>query len=278
MKPIEEIHTAKVPPSHAFRDVSDYARPAADLIVRLLLPTPLSPIHLTLFFTVLGIAAAAFIAAHRSLTMAAILLLMKNVLDAADGALARARKRPSRVGRFLDSICDFFITLLVCWAIAWREGLKNGDLSLGILALGAVLSSLLQGSVFNYYSIRYRQQVKGDTTSRLLEEEAAGYSWDNPRILRVLFRLYQVIYGWQDRLMIRIDRALGFDKTPLRPSFLTAASFLGLGIQILLISVCLFAGRPLWALWVIVTVFNAYAACLLMAGRRMCGGKKLDQS
>ena len=48
----------KVPDDRAFLDLSDYARPLARWLVRLILPTPITPIHLTLAFTVVGFGAA----------------------------------------------------------------------------------------------------------------------------------------------------------------------------------------------------------------------------
>jgi phosphatidylglycerophosphate synthase len=101
----------KVPPAFDFLDVSDYARPVARWLVRVLLPTSVTPIQVTLAFTVVGLLAAWLFAIDRWLVLAGLLLLLKSALDGADGSLARARGTPSRVGRFLDSMCDFIVNL-----------------------------------------------------------------------------------------------------------------------------------------------------------------------
>jgi phosphatidylglycerophosphate synthase len=254
----------KVPAERAFLDLSDYARPLARWLVRLLLPTPVTPIHLTLTFTVVGLVAATLFASHRALPLAGGLLLLKSLLDAADGALARARQRPSRVGRFLDSVCDFLVTAVVFLGIAIGQGAGPADLGLAVMAL---LCATLQGSVFSYYYVRYRAESGGDTTSRVDESESAGYAWDNAQLLKILHRLYLLIYAWQDALMDWIDRQLVPTPRRLHPEFLTATTVLGLGSQLLVIAACAWLGQPVWALWLFVTVFNGYWLALLLVRR-----------
>ncbi len=259
----------KVPTSYAFLDFSDYARPAARWLVRQLLPhTRVSPNHLTLGFTVAGLAAAALLAADRWLVVAALLVLVKSGLDAADGALARGRNRPSRVGRFFDSVMDFVVNLALCGGIAAGAVARGAGLEVYGLALGALVSGLLQVSIFNHYYIRYRAQVGGDRTSQVSESAATQYPWDNPTVLRWLFAAYRAIYGWQDALVAVLDRALaGTTQRSMSPRFMTAVSVLGLGTQLLILAVCAAVGQPVWALWLFVTVFNAYAIGLMVARR-----------
>jgi phosphatidylglycerophosphate synthase len=251
----------KVPTGAAFLDLSDYARPVARWLVRMLLPTPVTPIHLTLAFTGAGAAAALLFALNRWLPLAGLLLLLKSALDAADGSLARARQRPSRVGRFLDSVCDFFVTVMVFGGIALGSGQSWA------LAALAILSATLQCSVFSYYYVRYRAQTGGDVTSRVNEENAAGYAWDNATALRVVYALYRLIYGWQDSAMAGIDRAIAPAEARLTPSFMTATTVLGLGTQLLVTALCAMLGQPGWALWLFVTLFNLYWLGLLAARR-----------
>src|SRR3989304_1357557 len=127
----------KVPEGHRFLDMSDYARPLAKVLVRLLLPTRVSPVHLTLAHTAVGFMAAILFALDRWLPFAGALLLLKSALDAADGSLARARGRPSRVGRFLDSIGDVLVTVAAFFGIAagaWRRA-GQADWVLAALAI-----------------------------------------------------------------------------------------------------------------------------------------------
>lgn len=258
----------KVPPSHAFFDLSDYARPAARVLVRLLLDTPITPMHLTLAFTAVGLLAALLFALDRWLLVAGLLLLLKNVLDAADGSLARARQRPSRVGRFLDSVCDFVVMAAVFGGIAMAAWARTGRAAYFGLAGAALICATLQGSVFSYYSVRYRAQAGGDQTSRTNENTPNGYPWDNPTLLERLHQVYRLIYGWQDALMERLDRRVLPADAPVPRSFLTATTALGLGSQLLVVAVCAAFGRPVWALWLFLTVGNLYWLVVLRLRRR----------
>ncbi len=259
----------KVPPQAAFLDLSDYARPAALWLVRTLLPTPITSIHLTLAFTGVGLAAAALFALDRWLPLAGALLLIKSMLDAADGSLARARQKPSRVGRFLDSVCDFVVTVAVFGGIAAGQQLRTGEIGrfAWLLAALAVLFATLQGSVFSYYYVRYRAQTGGDRTSNVDESARGGYAWDNPTALKVVHTLYRLIYSWQDLLMDRLDQWLAPKGARLKPSFLTATTVLGLGSQLLTIAICAALGQPVVALWSFVTLFNVYWLTLLVVRR-----------
>lgn len=253
----------KVPSQAAFLDLSDYARPAALWLVRTLLPTPITPIHLTLAFTGVGFAAAALFALDRWLPLAGALLLIKSMLDAADGSLARARQKPSRVGRFLDSVCDFVVTVAVFFGIAFAQQ----AIGYWLLAALAVLFATLQGSAFSYYYVRYRAQTGGDQTSKVDESGRGGYAWDNPTALKVVHTLYRLIYSWQDMLMDRLDRWLAPEGVQLKSPFLTATTVLGLGSQLFVTAICAALGQPVVALWSFVTVFNAYWLALLVVRR-----------
>lgn len=234
--------------------------------MRILLPTPVTPIHLTIAFTVVGLIAAALFAFDRWLPLAGILLLVKSMLDAADGMLARARQHPSRVGRFLDSICDFLVRVAVFFGIAISQASRTGQNGYW-LALWALLFATLQVSVFNYYYVRYRTQTGGDQTSQVDESASGGYVGDNPIALLVLHKSYRLIYSWQDAFMDRIDHWIVPQSREPTASFLTATSVLGLGSQLFVTAICAFMGHPVWALWAFVTLFNFYWLILLFVRR-----------
>jgi hypothetical protein len=208
----------KVTSEYHFLDLSDYARPIARPLTRALVDTPSTPIQITAAFTLVGLIAAGLFAtgAPANATIAGGLLLVKSTLDAVDGSLARARQRPSRVGRFLDSICDYVVNAAVFLGIAAR----GTPLSLeGLLvAFFALEFATWQGTAFNFYYVHYRVLTGGDPTSQLKETADNPYPWDNPTALRILVQLYRVIYGWQDALLARIDRRITPD--PSDPVYL----------------------------------------------------------
>ncbi|MGZ4672163.1 MAG: CDP-alcohol phosphatidyltransferase family protein, partial [Ilumatobacteraceae bacterium] len=83
----------KVNAADKFLDLSDYGRPVARRLVRALVDTPITPVQITLSYTVVGFVAAVLFAVggYANGVVAGILLLVKSTLDAADGSLARAR-------------------------------------------------------------------------------------------------------------------------------------------------------------------------------------------
>ena len=259
----------KVHEGHRFLDVSDYGRGAALALVRLLLPTAVTPHHLTLASGLAGLAAA-YAFSRGSYTaglLAAFLLQIKNILDAADGSLARARRKPSRIGRFLDSLTDFVVSGAVCLGLAVPLAREWGTSLPYLLAGLTFLSALLQCSYYNYYSVAYRHATQGDCTS--LTDERLNPEEREQKLLAVLFGLYQAVYAWQDRLVAWVEArtAARILEHPCRyqdPGFLTRVSVLGLGTQILALDLLALAGRPQWFFPLILVGGNLYLLWLVV--------------
>lgn len=250
----------KIPKEHRFRDFSDYARPLALWIARLFENTPVRAIHLTILYFIIGIAAAYLIYLGKFL-LSGILVMVKNILDAADGSLARLQKRPSRVGRFADSIADIILNFLFLFAIALHYGCCY------VQAFVAFLSISLQGSFFNYYYVLYRHKVGGDTTSRV-DENPEGYPWDNPQLLRILYALYVILYKWQDKLVEWFDRVIaGNHRVHTDRTFLSIVTLFGLGIHLLILSITLIAGVPLISFWIFISMGILLPVFIVVYGR-----------
>ncbi len=251
----------KLPDEARFLDLSDYARPMAAWIARSIAPTRLRAAHVTLLWAGIGfLGAYCYGAGGYVLALAgAAAMQAKNILDAVDGSLARLQNRPSRIGRFLDSIFDAVVAAALYVALAVALSHDRGNAYAAALATAALVLGLLQGSVFNYFYVRYRARCGGDTTSRVKEtltpDDEARYS-DRPaarRLLRSLIWAYNWIYGWQDRLVQRVDawaaaplvRARRTDQADaLRDDrrLLTAISALGPGLVILILDIYTVAG------------------------------------
>lgn len=90
---------SKLPKAHKFIDLSDYGRPMAKLIAQSLKNTSLTPVHVTLAFVFSGLIAV-FCILKNDYILAAFFLILKSILDAADGELARIKNTPSYTGRF----------------------------------------------------------------------------------------------------------------------------------------------------------------------------------
>ena len=260
---------SKVPSQFQFYDVSDYARPFGNWIAQGLVNTPINAVHVTWVFIVVGFISAYLytIEGYAYTVIAGLLLVIKSGLDAADGSLARLQNRPSKVGRFLDAIGDFFVNAVLVIAITSRLNLS--PLNATLFAFVALASITWQVTIFNYYYVTYRWQHSGDTTSSTdesqLDEDLAP--WDNIHIVRVLHRLYLIIYAWQDSWVAALEKLTGAAGKPVGKNFMVACSLMGLGVQLLI--VCLFSliNQPEWALYVLITVFNVYWIGLVVSRR-----------
>jgi phosphatidylglycerophosphate synthase len=222
-------------------------RPAAGVIVRLLYNTRVTPNQVTVASTAAGLAAAAFYlqGEARMTAVAGLLVTLKDLLDSADGQLARVKEQYTRIGRFLDSIGDFVVDAAVFCAIGWVLSASGANLwILGLAFLGfAGITLRVSYHVFYQASFLHLEQKYeiNRVTEELNEEDLRG-----DRSARVLQRVFQFIYGWQDRLMVRIDawcrRGKG-DEQFLIPWYSDAAGlrisgFLGMGTELLLLTLC----------------------------------------
>ena len=272
----------------AFTDLSDYARPLAVWVARRLRETSVRAPHVTLVFLLVGCVGAWLYSRgdYGWALVGAACLQAKNILDAVDGSLARLQNRPSRIGRFLDSLSDAAVAVALFAGLGYAVAQTRAGVYAWALAAGALVASLVQASIFNFYYVRYRRRHGGDPTSQVHEsftdqdrEAYAGQPWA-ARTLAALLRLYQVVYGWQDRLVAGLDRwSVGplvefgrlEEAAALRDDrgFLTAVSALGPGVQILLLNVFTVVGFRVLIpaleayLWVTAVGGTLYALALL---------------
>ena len=90
-------------------------RPIAGIIVWVLYYTPITPNQVTIASILSGIIASIFYlrGTAGSFIVAGLLITLKDILDSADGQLARAKTTTKWFGRFLDSIGDFIVNAAV---------------------------------------------------------------------------------------------------------------------------------------------------------------------
>jgi phosphatidylglycerophosphate synthase len=167
---------------------------------------------------------------------AGVFLVLKSVLDAADGELARLKKTPSYTGRFLDSIADILINFFLILLIV---RLSDTSIFIGLLAF---LCMQLQGTLYNYYYSILRSQFNGDTTSRVFEDEVpTAFPGEKQQTVRVMYYLFRALYGGFDQFIYRLDPSATKD-TAIPGWLMTPLSIFGLGFQLLLMSILLIAG------------------------------------
>lgn len=226
---------SKLPKEHKFLDLSDYGRPIAKIIANSLKYTRFTPIHVTIGFIISGLIATYCILKGHFL-LAAFFLILKSILDAADGELARVKEKPSYTGRYLDSVADILLNAIFFISIWYITNTAF------LICLLAFLGMQLQGTLYNYYYVILRNKFGGDTTSRVFEYKTPiALEGEKQKHVNILFALYKTLYGAFDKTIYVLDS--NADEGKILPNWLmTSVSTFGLGFQLLIISVLLVAG------------------------------------
>lgn len=223
---------AKLPKEYQFLDLSDYGRPVARVIAQLFKPTFVTPIHVTILFIISGLLAIACIFSHQYVA-AAFFLILKSILDAADGELARIKNTPSYTGRYFDSVADIILNFLFLLSIYM---VTDGSFLYLILAF---IGIQLQGTLYNYYYVILRNKFDGDKTSRVFETEVpSAMKGEKQSHVNVLFWMYSFLYRIFDQTIYLLDKK-AIEGNHFPKWFMTLVSAYGLGFQLLIISVLL---------------------------------------
>jgi|WetSurMetagenome_2_1015567.scaffolds.fasta_scaffold13486_4 phosphatidylglycerophosphate synthase len=247
-------------------------RPIAHLFVRVIYPTSITPNQVTVASIVAGCFAAATYAFGGTpyAPLAGLLITLKDLLDSADGQLARAKQLYSRYGRFLDSVGDFVVNLLVFGAISILLYRESGWSPVFLLGCVGFVGISLRVSYHVFYQTSYLHlrdvYVVNRVTEEIGQEDLAG----DPRTLRMQ-RLFLFLYGWQDRLMVRIDTwSLNGPAGECREAWygdrmaLRLSGFLGPGTELFVLMICSVVRRLDVYLLVSVVAMNVvWGACIV---------------
>jgi len=235
----EELYQRSLKPRAAREFLTEIVyRPLAHGVVRLLYERPVRPEHLVLLQGLLGALAALSVLLRLDL-WAALALLLRNVLDNADGQLARARGEESQLGRYLDTEVDLLTNLLLFLAL----GFRLQDLPAALLAFGLLTLLLSADYAANSPKTLPLRRGKEPWASRL---EA----------------FYRAFFGPQDALFARLF-ARG-----LPPWYRTLLANLGLSTQHTILALFLCLGRPgLYLVWVYLTFLLAAFGYLYLVWR-----------
>lgn len=244
---------SKLPKKYQFFDFSDYGRSPGHWLANRFKNTVLTPIHITTMFLVVGIFAI-FLILNQYYITAAFFIIVKSILDAADGELSRLKKTPSYVGRYYDSIADIllnFCFLLSFWYIS------NNPISHMLISFFCIQ---LQGTVYNYYYVILRNTVNGDSTSRIFEDCAPkALKGESQRMVNIFYKIYDFLYISFDKVMYYLDRN-AIESSPFPNWFMTFISLYGLGFQLLIMSIMLIFGLQNY----IISFFIIYSFLILI--------------
>ena len=223
-------------------------RPLAGVLVRILYFTPVTPNQVTIAAVLSGfLAAFLYLWNVPSLTLiAGLSLTLKDLLDSADGQLARAKQLYSRAGRFLDSLGDFAVNLLVFTAISIVLTETTYSSFIPVMGFLGFAGITLRVSYHVFYQTSFlhlhNAYTLNRTTEEIREEDRAADS-----VTLGLQSIFVALYGWQDRMMVKLD---GWCRNGLSQSHdhdmrwygdylgLRLSGFLGLGTELFVLMAC----------------------------------------
>lgn len=231
---------SKLAEKDKFLDLSDYGRPFGKAFALQLKNTSFTPIHVTLLFGISGLLAI-FCILNQHYFAAGFFIVLKSIIDAADGELARIKNTPSYTGRYLDSVFDIILNFMFFMAICY---VSSTSIWYTLLAFFGIQ---LQGTLYNYYYVILRNKsVGGDSTSKIFEYKAPkALPGESQKSVDVLFNIYTLVYGIFDKIIHFLDKDAYKVKT-FPNWFMTLLSVYGLGFQLLLIAVMLPFGYIEW--------------------------------
>jgi len=264
----------KLPPEHRYFNISTLWIPYYRLVIRIFYILRF-PHEIITMLSILSGFISAWLFYNDRLIAGAIAFHLKDLFDASDGAMARLTGRGHLIGRYLDSIGDFFVIHAVIIAIIIRSA-QSGHTEYIYWGIAALLSLFIQCSFFNFYQLKYLGEYQVDrlkSTTDEISRNDLDYARKNIRqmiLLKFLRGLYVIFYSWQDDFVRSVDRALRrqSESTPDRQwygsrTFMTLLSPLCFGTHIFVVIIFALVQKSQWALIFIPVIMNFYLLLLL---------------
>ena len=169
-----------------------FFRPLGLKVARALEPTGVSADQVTLWCLVVGILGGHLMAyQHTSLNLIGVVLfVISDILDSADGQLARMRGSSSRFGRVLDGIADTLRFFNLYVHLLFRAYFAHWGWAGYALVLAAGVSHSLQGQIVDFVKNAYQRLGEGKGELDLLEELSPIEGYGPRQIAQRIYRAY----------------------------------------------------------------------------------------
>ena len=272
----------KFPDAEEFLDILLY-RPAAYLFVRVVRKTPVTPNQITLASLCAGLIAAynLSLGVPAAFIGAAVWYAAANVLDCADGQLARLNGNGTPLGRIIDGLADYLSSIAIFLGIGF--GYAHGRPGSWLLVVAAGVSSALHAAVFDHRQsefialMRNEPDARANEAGRFRNEIAALQAGGGSRARILILRVYLGYLGLQ---------AAGAPARPALPQRSTATagrktlirlySFLGPTTNRTLLILCALCNALPVYLWSVIVPLNVWLIILLVFRERILGKEPLS--
>jgi CDP-alcohol phosphatidyltransferase len=247
-----------------------FYRPLGFRLAEFFMGLKMTPAAVSLLAGVCGVIAGhLYFYRHLGINIAGMLLhVFSNVLDNADGQLARLTHRESRKGRIIDSVADHLVFASVYIHLTLRYALAGAGPAIWLLALGAGISHALQGAAADYYRTAFLYFGGGARTeidsSSVLRSDYRKLSWRQRPWDKLLLALYLNFTLQQEMLAPGLKRLRETVSTAFQgriPSWLEQRyrdvagqtlkwwRLLMTNIRMLVLFLLLFLGQPIYYFW-----------------------------
>jgi phosphatidylglycerophosphate synthase len=238
-------------------------RPLAWLFVRAVYRTPLTPNQVTMLSLAAALAAAYCFASGTMalLAVGAAWYAAANILDCADGQLARLQGSGTPNGRLWDGVADYIGTTAIFLGIGTGSTLLGMNLWVEVIAAG--LSSALHAMIFDHVQGDFLARARGERTAgvRPIPVPAAGGPFGT---------LYGVYTGAQSRVMEAI--VPGGEASSIGPerdaALMRLWSFLGPTTNRTALIALALVGRIDLFLWAVIVPGNLWLLAMIWFQRR----------
>jgi phosphatidylglycerophosphate synthase len=251
----------------------------------------MTPTMVTLLGGVFGVIAGHFYYYRdlRTNVIGMLLHVFANLLDNADGQLARLTNSGSRTGRVVDSVVDHIIFINIYVHLGLRCLSSHGFFFVLFLTCAAGLSHALQAAAADYYRNGYLHfgtgRSRGDMdSSAYLRAEFQALRWRDRPWHKFLLAVYLNFTRQQEMLAPNLARLRDvsddffygaipewFQKRYhqwAKPMFKWWSGLMT-NTRMLVLFVCLSIGRPMWFFWFELTVLNFLLVWLLLRQESM---------
>ncbi len=271
--------------SVAVEEVFDlvFYRPLAFVFVKLIYSTSVTPNQLTLLSMLFGIAGGASYAlgAPAAYAVGGVLYLLYNILDCSDGQLARLKHNGIPIGRVLDGVADYVVSVAAYVGIGiGYAGSSDHPALLWCLTAAAGISNATQSGFLDFYRARYlditleRVSILVDEQKTFESEYAALKKQKGHYSERALIWMYLMYSVWQRKVTAgggtpretaKVDPA-AYERE--NRGLIRWWTFLGPTTQWTLLIVCSFLDRLDIYLWALAGLGNVLIVVLVAVQRK----------
>lgn len=245
-----------------------FFRPLSFLFVKLIYSTNITPNQISVVSMLFGILTGILFGfgSYQFFVFGAIALLISNILDCADGQLARLKKNGTGIGRIIDGFIDYVTGLSIFAGIGIGLSVATGNYAyVWILTAAAGFSRVLQNMMFDNYRNMYLTYVydKGSNIPKEIEEYT-----------RLKRRLEKTKGRYVEKFLVNLyikyssvqkntaqDKVLNVSSDEYKKKnvmLLRAWSWIGSTTHLAAVAVACFTNRVEYYLWATITLGNVY--------------------